>query len=259
RAGELRRRIQEAEAAIESLVRAEALAQGELERREGLLRALQAQEEVVARNAVEAFRDPHVDPNRVEQLREELEAKGTSLEEARNLCERRAQDNDRQLAALLPEAWSQLQRYAGSHGLDLDFAADAWMPARALMQRELVQLRETELVNYRAEADRAYETAVETFRSNVANTLHDNFVRLKAQIDALNRTLRNSPAFSNNERYRFHYEVVAEYRDLHRFIQKVADVGAEDTLFGSAGEVPEAFRQLIEDSAAAKLAASPLD
>src|SRR5690606_5398114 len=124
---------------------------------------------------------------------------------------------------------------AAAGGLDLDFAADAWKPARALMQRELVQLRETELVNYRAEAERAYETAVETFRSNVANTLHDNFVRLKAQIDALNRTLRNSPAFSNNERYRFHYEVVAEYRDLHRFIQKVADVGAEDTLFGTAG------------------------
>lgn len=259
RAGELRRRIQEAEAAIESLVRAEALAQGELERREGLLRALQAQEEVVARNAVEAFRDPHVDPNRVEQLREELEAKGTSLEEARNLCERRAQDNDRQLAALLPEAWSQLQRYAGSHGLDLELAADQWKAARALMQQELVQLRESELVNYRAEAERAYETAVETFRSNVANTLHDNFVRLKAQIDSLNRTLRNSPAFSNNERYRFHYEVVPEYRELYQFIRKVADVGAEDTLFGSAGQVPEAFRQLIEDSASAKLAASPLD
>lgn len=259
RATALKAQVQKAEATIEALVRAEALAQGELERRQALLRALQAQEEIVARNAVEAFRDPHVDPNRVEQLREELEAKGTGLEEARNLCERRAQDNDRQLAALLPEAWSQLQRYAGAHGLDLDFAADAWKPARALMQRELVQLRETELVNYRAEAERAYETAVETFRSNVANTLHDNFVRLKAQIDALNRTLRNSPAFSNNERYRFHYEVVAEYRDLHRFIQKVADVGAEDTLFGTAGEVPEAFRQLIEDSASAKLAASPLD
>src|SRR5690606_15704042 len=199
RATALKAQVQQAESTIE------ALAQGELERRQALLRALQAQEEIVARNAVEAFRDPHVDPNRVEQLREELEAKGTGLEEARNLCERRAQDNDRQLASLLPEAWSQLQRYAGSHGLDLDFAADAWKPARALMQRELVQLRETELVNYRAEADRAYETAVETFRSNVANTLHDNFVRLKAQIDALNRTLRNSPAFSNNERYRFHY------------------------------------------------------
>ena len=259
RATALKAQVHTAESTIESLVRAEALAQGELERRQALLRALQAQEEIVARNAVEAFRDPHVDPKRVEQLRGELEQKGTGLEEARNLCERRAQDNDRQLASLLPEAWSQLQRYAGSHGLDLDFAADAWKPARALMQRELVQLRETELVNYRAEADRAYDTAVETFRSNVANTLHDNFVRLKSQIDALNRTLRNSPAFSNNERYRFHYEVVAEYRDLHRFIQKVADVGAEDTLFGSAGEVPDAFRQLIEDSAAARLAASPLD
>jgi chromosome segregation protein len=251
--------LETSEARIESLVRAEALAQGDLERRQALLAALQAQEEIVARNAVEAFRDPHVDPNRVERLREELEEKGVSLEEARNLCERRAQDNDRQLSSLLPEAWSQLQRYAGSHGLDLEFAADAWKPARALMQAELHQLRETELVNYRAEAERAYETAVETFRSNVANTLHDNFVRLKSQIDALNRTLRNSPAFSNNERYRFNYEVVAEFKDLHRFIQRVADLGAEDGLFGSAGEVPEAFRMLLEDASGARLANSPLD
>src|SRR5690606_37395141 len=115
------------------------------------------------------------------------------------------------------------------------------------------------LAYHRAEADPAHAPAVQTVRSTVANTLHDDSGRPTAQIDALSRTLRNSPAFSNNERYRFHYEVVAEYRDLHRFIQKVADVGAEDTLFGTAGEVPEAFRQLIEDSASAKLAASPLD
>ena len=259
RAGALKAEVDASEGRIESQVRAEAMAQGELERRRALLRALQAQEEIVARNAVEAFRDPHVDPNRVERLREEFEDKGVALEEARNLCERRAQDNDRQLSALLPEAWSQLQRYAGGHGLDLDFAADQWKPARALMQRELSQLRGTELVEYRAQAERAYDTAVETFRSNVANTLHDNFVRLKSQIDALNRTLRNSPAFSNNERYRFHYEVVAEFRELHRFIQRVADLGADDGLFGTAGEVPEAFRALIEDSAGARLAASPLD
>src|SRR5690606_20295952 len=44
--------VPEAESTIQSLVRAEALAQGEPERRQALLRALQAQEEIVARNAV---------------------------------------------------------------------------------------------------------------------------------------------------------------------------------------------------------------
>ena len=114
-------------------------------------------------------------------------------------------------------------------------------------------------MNYQAEARQAYDTAVETFRSNVANTLHDNFVRLKTQIDALNRTLRNSPAFSNNEHYRFHYEVLSDYHDLYRFIGRVADLGGEDTLFGSAGEVPAAFGELMDESASARAVDSPLD
>ena len=50
------------------------------------------------------------------------------------------------------------------------------------------------------------------------------------------------------------------FRDLHRFIPRVTVVGGEDNLFGSAGEVPEAFRALIEDQAGARGATpSPLD
>jgi uncharacterized protein YPO0396 len=70
--------------------------------------------------------------------------------------------------------------------------------------------------------------------------------------------LRSSPPFSNNERYQFHYEVLPEFRELHRFIQRAAETGEEDTLFGSAGEVPPAFRELVEDKAA-HIASSPLD
>ena len=39
------------------------------------------------------------------------------------------------------------------------------------------------------------------------------------------RTLQRSPAFSNNERYQFKYDVAPEFKDLHRFINKAADVG----------------------------------
>ncbi|MBJ6983744.1 SbcC/MukB-like Walker B domain-containing protein [Luteimonas sp. MC1750] len=259
RVAALKQALDAGESRVEGLISAEALAQSALAQQQALLAALQAQAEIAARRAVEAFRDGDVDANLVERHREELEQKQMGLEDCAALCDKRARDNADQLQKLLPEAWSALQQYASTHGVDIGFEASQWREARRLLQGELTRLRDTELVNYQAEARQAYDTAVETFRSNVANTLHDNFVRLKTQIDALNRTLRNSPAFSNNERYRFHYEVLPDYRDLHRFIGRIADLGGEDNLFGSAGEVPAAFAELVDESASARAIDSPLD
>jgi chromosome segregation protein len=256
---ELTAQLGQCEQRADALVGKEAVAASQLERTRGLLEGLRQQEALVVRRAVDAFADPDVDPNRVERQREELDEKYPSLEERARRCEERARDSDTQLARLLPEAWSGLAQYARDHALELEFDASAWRPARGLLQRELTQLRDTELVQYEAEAQQAYATAVDTFRTGVASTLYDNFTRLKTQIATLNRTLRSSPAFSNNERYQFHYEVVPEFRELHRFIQRAADIGGEDTLFESAGQVPEAFRALVEDKAAAHVANSPLD
>ncbi len=256
---ELNAQLAGCEQRADALVGQEAVAAANLERTQALLEGLRQQEELIARRAVDAFADADVDPNRVERQREELDEKYPSLEERARRCEERARDSDAQLARLLPEAWSGLAQYARDHGLELDFDASAWRPARSLLQRELTQLRDTELVQYEAEARQAYATAVDTFRTGVASTLYDNFTRLKTQIATLNRTLRASPAFSNNERYQFHYEVVPEFRELHRFIQRAADIGGEDTLFESAGQVPEAFRALVEDKAATHVANSPLD
>ncbi|MEO7052519.1 MAG: SbcC/MukB-like Walker B domain-containing protein [Rhodanobacter sp.] len=241
------------------LIGEEALAARAVEDAQRLFDGLRAQEAIVAQRAVEAFRDADVDTARVESQRDELDAKFPSLEERGKRCTERAVESDTRLRSLLPEAWSGLAQYAKDYGINVEFASDQWRPARTLLQQEIRYLRDTELANYQGEADQAYATAVETFRANVASTLYDNFSKLKYQINTLNRTLRGSPAFSNNERYQFHYEVAPEYRELHRFIQRVADVGGEDNLFGSAGEVPSAFRELIEDNASARGGTSPLD
>ena len=254
---ELAERLQASVRRSEALIGQEAVAGTALEQARRLFEGLREQEERIARCAVEAFNHPYVDPNRVERQREELDGKYPALEERMRRCEERAADAEAQAGKLLPQAWGALSQYARDHRVELGFEADAWRPALALLQRELAQLRDTELVRYQGEADQAYATAVETFRAGVASTLYDNFTRLKGQIATLNRTLRASPAFSNNERYQFHYEVLAEFRDLHRFIQRATEAGEEDTLFGSAGEVPPAFRELVEDNA--RIAQSPLD
>ena len=256
---ELSERLAACRAGRDELLRREAVEDGEAKRLLRLLDGLRAQEELVARRAVDAFRDADVDPNRVERLREEMDAKWPTLKERSERCEERARDSDRQLDNLKPEAWGGLAQYAKDHGLSLELAPGDWRAARALLAGELAHLRESELANYQRQAEEAYATATVTFRSNVASALYDNFSKLKYQIGTLNRTLRASPAFSNNERYQFTFDVAPEYRELHRFIQRVADVGGEDNLFGSAGEVPAAFRELIEDNASQRGAASPLD
>lgn len=264
RIGEQVRDLQEGLAAldarVESQIRAEAVARKEAENAGHTLQVLKEMEEAVARRAVDASRHPDVDAARVESAREEIDSKFDSIEERRKRSEERARSNDESLARLVPDAWGKLTQYARDYNLTPEFASDQWRPARLLLQRDIDHLRGTELVNYQREADTAYATAVETFRANVVSVLHDNFYRLKHQLATLNRTLRRSPPFSNNERYQFQHEVVPEFRDLHRFIQRVTDVGGEDNLFGSAGEVPEAFRALIEDQAGVRGATpSPLD
>jgi uncharacterized protein YPO0396 len=259
-ASELEARSKALEALVEKLVGEEAVATGKLAEAEAALAALNAQSDAVARRASEAFAHADVDPNRVEELRAELEAKHPELAERLARCEARAADADKALNDLLPQAWAGLAQYAKDHGLALELQPNEWRPAHALLLREIAYLKDTELVQHQAAADAAYGTAVETFRANVASTLYDNFVRLKHQIQTLNRTLQRSPAFSNNERYQFRYEVAPEFKDLHRFIHKAAEVGAEDNLFGNAGEVPAAFRDIIEDKLGGKGAMpSPLD
>src|SRR5690606_10539574 len=178
RVAALKQALDAGESRVEGLISAEALAQSALAQQQALLAALQAQAEIAARRAVEAYRDGDVDANLVERHREELEQKQMGLEDCAALCDKRARDNADQLQKLLPEAWSALQQYSSTHGVDIGFEASQWREARRLLQGELTRLRDTELVNYQAEARQAYDTAVETFRINVANTLHDNFVRL---------------------------------------------------------------------------------
>jgi uncharacterized protein YPO0396 len=256
---ELHERMLQWRAKANRLIGEEALAARAVDDAQKLLEGLRAQEAIIARRAVEAFADPDVDNNRVERQREELDARFPALDERGKRCTERATESDTRLRGLLPEAWSAMAQYARDHGVSVEFAPDQWRPARVLLQKELAHLRDTELANYQGEAKQAYATAVETFRANVVSALYENFDRLKSQINTLNRTLRNSPAFSNNERYRFHHEVAPEYRELYQFIQRAVDLAGEDGLFGSAGEVPPAFRELIEDNAATRGSTSPLD
>jgi len=114
---------------------------------------------------------------------------------------------------------------------------------------------------FREEMDAAYRTSQETFRNDVAIALSNNLEWLEETMDRLNAVLKACPTFSNGERYRFRRVVRPQLDSLLKFIKDVAAFGSTQDLLGGPGEVPEAFKQLIEDKIApgAGSVSSPLD
>lgn len=140
-------------------------------------------------------------------------------------------------------------------------ATSDWRSAGQWLADLLHRLDRTELANHKADMDAAYRTSQETFRNDVAIALSNNLDWLEETMERLNSVLRTCPAFSNGERYRFRRVVRPQLDSLLKFVKDVASYGPTVDLLGGPGEVPEAFRQLIEDKIAPGAAGvrSPLD
>jgi uncharacterized protein YPO0396 len=136
-----------------------------------------------------------------------------------------------------------------------------WRSASQWLADLLKRLDRTELANYKADMDAAYRTSQETFRNDVAIALSNNLDWLEETMERLNAVLRTCPAFSNGERYRFRRVIRPQLDSLLKFVKDVASHGPTVDLLGGPGEIPEAFRQLIEDKIAPGAAGvrSPLD
>lgn len=142
----------------------------------------------------------------------------------------------------------------------MDTATD-WRKAQAWLTETLERLDKTELAGFKADMDAAYRTSQETFRNDVAIALYNNLEWLGETMDRLNTVLRTCPTFSNGERYRFRRSVRPSLELLLKFIKDVAAYGPTQDLLGGAGEIPEAFKALLDDKVmpSAGSQRSPLD
>ena len=142
----------------------------------------------------------------------------------------------------------------------MDTATD-WRKAYVWLTETLERLDKTELAGFKTEMDAAYRTSQETFRNDVAMALYTNLEWLGETMDRLNIVLRTCPTFSNGERYRFRRTVRPHLESLLKFIKDVAAYGPTQNLFGGAGEIPEAFKALLDDKVmpGAGSQRSPLD
>ncbi len=151
-----------------------------------------------------------------------------------------------------------LQKY--QEQIIMDIATD-WRKAHIWLSETLERLDKTELAGFKADMDEAYRTSQETFRNDVAIALYNHLEWLNETMDRLNKVLSTCPTFSNGERYRFKRTVKPQLATLLEFIKEVATYGPSQDLLGGAGEIPEAFKALLDDKVmpGAGSQRSPLD
>ena len=196
--------------------------------------------------AAAAMQRPHVDAGWIDHRRNTWEKAGKSAEEQQALCRRRVETLE---ANRVGEISGMRVAFVGYQGQEADSSVDASDPdvILAIVRKDLQRLKESELASYKRRAEEAYDVAVRTFRSRIAASLRDSFERLATQIDGINDIMARMPAFTNDERYHFKRMVNKEHAALHKFIEDVADRGADDTMFDDPVHTPPEFRALLED------------
>jgi len=142
-----------------------------------------------------------------------------------------------------------------------DEVTSDWRKAKAWMEQQIIRLQNTELPQYKEQANEAYLASQNTFRQDVALALNANLKYQTTTFKRLNDALKASPAFTNGERYQFQAKVRPDLLPLKKFIENVADFGAEGGLFGEPGAIPAQFEELLREKATTGNAAvkSPLD
>jgi energy-coupling factor transporter ATP-binding protein EcfA2 len=142
-----------------------------------------------------------------------------------------------------------------------DEVTSDWRKAQAWMEQQVTRLQKTELPQYKDQAQEAYLASQNTFRQDVALALHANLKYQTTTFKRLNDALKASPAFTNGERYQFQAKVRPDLMPLKKFIENIADFGADGGLFGEPGEIPAQFAELLREKTTTGNAAvkSPLD
>jgi chromosome segregation protein len=136
-----------------------------------------------------------------------------------------------------------------------------WRKAKFWIDHQVSKLVNTELPEHKTRAEEAYKASQETFRQDVAIALNTNLEFMRQTFDRLNAALRNTPLFTNGERYQFMYKLRPQLKTLSEFIKNVADFGVNGSLFGETGSIPPEFEELLREKTITGNAAvkSPLD
>ena len=210
---------------------------------------LSAKTDAIARNAADAMRKPYVDASWMQKKQDEWEKQGATLEAMIASCASGFAKASHAIGSASAELRAAINEYSNQFPRNpFDDSVDR-TDIDALQRtvgEELDRLQGSELGRYQAEAKEAYEGSVRTFRSRIAASLRDSFQGLDRTILELNRAMDRLPPFTNNEKYHFRRQLIPAHEQLYNFIERAAEVGAEDDFFKDPVNTPPEFRQMLE-------------
>lgn len=159
-------------------------------------------------------------------------------------------DNSRDKAEqLVQHALPEFVRYIDTHGVAVLEERSDWRLAQVWAAEESTRLKQSELVQYRDEADRARDAAEIAFRTDIAIRLRENIQRMKLNLKALDATLACCPPFSNGERYRFEAKPAENYKSIYQFVMSAAEESEQGSLFTAQDAVQDKILELLEQAA----------
>ena len=249
----------DARSARDTVVRVQTMLDGLSGRCENKQQELQDQRSIYESCRSHADYDPDFASDRWDPLLEQFE---DNYQAMADYCEAQSKRCENAVIRHVGPAQTLLGTFLTDHREALSEEVNSdWRKAKAWMEQQVARLQNTELPQYKERAQEAYQASQNTFRQDVALALHANLKYQAATFSRLNKALRASPAFTNGERYQFQAKVRKDLEPLKKFVENIADFGAEGGLFGDPGAIPEQFEELLREKTTAGNAAvkSPLD
>lgn len=249
----------EARTARDEAVRAQTILSGLLSDCQTKLEELQGMRTTYDACRGHADYDPDFASDRWDQL---LEQFGENYQAMAAHCETNSKRSNAAVLRHVSQAQSLLGTFLTDHreAVSEEVISD-WRRSKGWMEQQVTRLQNTELPEYKNQAQEAYLASQNTFRQDVALALHTNLKYQTTTFKRLNDALKASPAFTNGERYQFQAKVRPDLMPLKKFIENIADFGADGSLFGEPGEIPAQFAELLREKTTTGNAAvkSPLD
>lgn len=142
---------------------------------------------------------------------------------------------DRQIAATrqidheTPAALADFCTYLDGYAEQAIEERSDWEKAMLYGRNRLKRLQDSQLVDYKQQAEDAKAAAEAAFRSDVKFKIRELFHRVDQEIRDLNAIMVTCPPFTGGEKYRFVKSPSPTYRDLYELIQ--ADGEENESLF----------------------------
>lgn len=200
---------------------------------------------------------PDFDAELLDQLRQRLDdlqvAPDVRIQRARVEAEQARNRAENLNNQALPE----FGRYLDTHGVAVLEERSDWRLAHTWVVEESTRLRESQLMQYREQAERARDAAEIAFRKDIAIRLRESIQRMKHNLKALDATLACCPPFSNGERYRFEAKPAENHKALYQFIMNAADDQMQDSLFAVQDPIQDRIIELLEEQASSDPSRAP--